>query len=91
MYLYTVLNVGWCSEGLREVLRPDDLVSSVKIWERDDMIFVKMKKQSQFEFINTPLRKAELDRGELLLRKCFNEFSNFIIECHLFCFKIFKF
>ena len=65
VYLYSALNAGWCSESVKEALRPDDLVSSVKIGERDDMIFVEMKKQSQFEFINTPFIKADLDKGKL--------------------------
>ena len=65
LHLYAVMNIGWCSEGQEEAasLRPGDLVGFVEIKKRNLAISIKLEKQSKFKVIDTPFRKAELDKG----------------------------
>ena len=65
LYLYAVMNVGWCSEGLKGAtsLRPGDLVGFVEIKKRNIDISIKLEKQSKFKVIDAPFRKADLDQG----------------------------
>ena len=63
--LYAVMNVGWCGEGSNEAksLRPGDLVGSIEMKRESSFVTIKLKRQNQFKFIDTPFKKADLDRG----------------------------
>ena len=65
LYAFAVMNINWCSEGetQEQSLWPEDLIAAADIKTQEDFVRIKMKKQTQLQFVDAPFKKAELQKG----------------------------